>query len=144
LIFENHIKFHKIPGMSEEAKTYDETLDELEKLLEKEEKEATPLNPRAESYVKRGFKIKRMPVTTPSVEDVAVIEPNVAPSYLVPSDADTIPRTSVSVKTMDDRAREKKEQLHQNRLQQIAKEKMEELLRKKEIERKQLEEEERR
>jgi len=38
LIFENHIKFHKIPGMSEEAKTYDETLDELEKLLEKEEK----------------------------------------------------------------------------------------------------------
>ena len=126
-------------------KTYDEVLDEMESMLEVDKLQETSIATRTDSYVKKGFKIKRASLITPPRpdEEITIVEPNIDPSYNTPMEVETIQYTPVTVKTLEDRAREKKEQSHQERLRQIAKEKIDELRRKKEAEKKSSEEEER-
>jgi len=126
----------------DKVKTYEEELEEMEQFLEKDKEQKQ----KVESYTKKGFKIKKTSLITPPLtnEKIPVVEPKIAPSYSVPMEADTILRTPVAVKTLEDRAQERNERKHQEHLRQIAKEKIDELLRRKEAERKQSEEEERR
>ena len=89
-------------------KTYDEVLDEMESMLEVDKLQETSIATRTDSYVKKGFKIKRASLITPPRpdEEITIVEPNIDPSYNTPMEVETIQYTPVTVKTLEDRARE--------------------------------------